>query len=108
LNTSKTLQQVLLEAEVLLQNKQFAEALQLLQSVDSRAHEVDDRAKYCLLLTEAGLFAGDYSDDIIDEAIEAYRFDHRPEYFAKAKYLKGRRLTSLGNYSDAKEHLLEA
>lgn len=104
----KTLHQVLLEAEVLLQSRNFSEALALLRSTELLDATGDERAHFCMLISEAGLFVGEYSEELIDEAIEAYRFDRRPELFAKAKYLKGWLLTSLGKHSDAKEHLLEA
>lgn len=100
--------QILKEAEKLLQDKRFPEALSWLKDIDRSSLKGEDHGYYCILLTEAGLKVGDYSEDCIDEAIEIFRFSNDTEKFAKAKFLKAWLLSSLGRHHEAKEVSLEA
>ena len=99
---------ILAEAEELLQNKEYPEALDKLNKIDRSSLRREEFGYYCILLTEACLRVGDYSAICVDDAIEVFRFSPDTEKFAKAKYLKGWYLSTLGSFSEAKETLLEA
>ena len=89
---------VLKEAELLLRQKQYREALSRLQLLGRTGLSGEQYGIYCLLLSECYLHLGDYSDICIDEAIEFFRFRADVERFAKAKYLKGWWLSEIGEY----------
>lgn len=99
---------VLTEVEELLQNKKFREVLDKLKQIDRTSLGREAYGYYCILLTETCLYLEDYSIDCIDEAIEIFRFSRDTERFAKAKFLKGWYLSTLGKFREAKETLLEA
>ncbi len=99
---------ILAEAEELLQNKEYPEALDKLKGIDRSSLRREEAGRHCILLTEACLRVGDYSAVCIDDAIEVFRFSPDTEKFAKAKYLKGWYLSALGKFAEAKETLLEA
>ncbi len=80
----------------------------MLREVDSTSLSEEERGYYCILLTEASIQVGDYSTACIDDAIEVFRYSLDTEKFARAKFLKGWHLSLLGEYSKAKQTLLEA
>ncbi len=94
--------------EDLIRNKRFPEALQNLRSIDSSTLHRKEYGTYCILLTEASLYVGDYSINCIDHAIEIFRYDATTDQFARAKFLKGWWLITQGKYFEAQEILLEA
>jgi DNA-binding NtrC family response regulator/tetratricopeptide (TPR) repeat protein len=104
LPTTQTFQQV----ETFLHDKRFPEALHLLKTLDTSSLKGEEYGYYCILLTEAGLNVGEYFESCIDKAIETFRFSSDAEKFAKAKFLKGWLLSSVGKHHEAKEILLEA
>ena len=103
-----TVKQKLEEAKTLISSKRFPEAVELLRSLDSPEPETVEYGHYCLLYAEASLYVGDCHTELIDDAIEIFRFGPRTNEFAKAKLLKGWLLSTQSKYIDAKEELLEA
>jgi tetratricopeptide (TPR) repeat protein len=100
--------QVLKRVEELIRNKDFPLALQELKNIDPSSLSRQEYGIYCLQMTEASLYVGDYSIDCIDTAIEIFRFDPDTEAFARAKFLKGWSFIAQGKHFEAKEPLLEA
>jgi transcriptional regulator with AAA-type ATPase domain/tetratricopeptide (TPR) repeat protein len=100
--------QVLSEVEKLLQQDKYREALDQLALIDREALSREEYGYLCILLSEASLYIGDYSETCVDDAIEIFRFHSDTEKFARAKFLKGWLLSVLGRYREAREILLEA
>ncbi|MGP8321699.1 MAG: sigma 54-interacting transcriptional regulator [Methanosarcinaceae archaeon] len=100
---------ILEEIEELLKSRKYKEALDELRKIDHSSLCNIDYGHYCILLSEACLKLGDYSvEEYIDNAIEIYRVDIDTEKFARAKFLKARLLSLLGNHLDAEELFIES
>ncbi|MEW5995267.1 MAG: tetratricopeptide repeat protein, partial [Candidatus Zixiibacteriota bacterium] len=101
---SKTLAQI----EKLLQSKSYSEVI---RQLDEIRHSITDREDYaycCILHTEAAIHLGDYSNTLIDQAIDALRSTRHVSNYARAKFLKGWLLALTGQFWDAKEPFLES
>jgi DNA-binding NtrC family response regulator/tetratricopeptide (TPR) repeat protein len=97
----------LTQVEGLLRTKKYAEAFDKLKTLDHSTLSGEGYGYYCILLSEAALHVGRYSEFCIDEAIEIFRGGDT-EAFARAKHLKGWFMAYQGNFGEAKETLLEA
>ncbi len=105
MSTAKTLQTI----ADLIRARSYSKALKELEKIDSSCLSGAEKGRFCLLKAEAALYLGDYTvQHDIDSAIELFRPSSDTELFAKAKYLKGWFLASVGRHSEAKEALLEA
>lgn len=106
---SKAVPQILYDAEELLRNRKFKEALEELGEIDSESIPPDEKAFLDLLLVEANLYLGNYEvDEIIEDVVLYYRDSTETNKYARAKFLQGWLLTSVGELFDAKEVLLES
>lgn len=95
--------------ESLIQRNEFEEALSQLSGIDAVQLKGIDYALYCLLISETKLWLGDYKiTKELDEAIRFYRKSKNNELYARAKYLKGWYLTSVGKHFEAREVLMES
>ncbi len=93
----------------LLARKRYAEASEGLRGIDPLQLGRSEYGVFCILKAETALYLGDYSvENLIDKAIEIYRPTADSGGFARAKFLKGWCLSSLGRHLEAKEALLEA
>lgn len=95
-------------AERLIADRRYREALLELESVDLSQISDGDYGVYCLLLSQAKLFLGDYRELPIDEAIDIYRHSADTAKYALSKYLKGWQLVSVGKHEESLQELLEA
>jgi len=107
MNTVATV--ILKNAEELVQQRSFQEALRLLEEIDLGSISSDQQAQYLLLRAESKISLGDYQviGDLGD-AIEYYKRSHQNDKFALGKFLHGLALVYTGNYLDAREVLNEA
>jgi DNA-binding NtrC family response regulator len=96
-------------AEELLQNKKFKDAIVKLREIDLDSISPEERAFANLLLAEANLYLGNYHiEDNLNYALNYYRNSPENDKFARAKFLHGLLLVSLGKLFEAKEVLLES
>ncbi|MCB2231120.1 sigma 54-interacting transcriptional regulator [bacterium] len=96
------------EIDQLIVNKAYLEAMTLLEGVDASSLDGDDLGYYLILLGECSLELGRVPLPNVDEAIEIFRYGANTVLFARAKQIKGRELSSLGKFTEGKEHLIEA
>jgi len=83
--------------------------LNLLESTDTRTLSPEEKAQYQLVWVEAQLSLGNYDvDTALQHIVEYYKSSDDIAKFARAKYLKGWHLISIGQFIDAREPLLEA
>jgi DNA-binding NtrC family response regulator len=93
----------------LLQDKNYQEALSILQSMESSEFIGEEYATFCLMISEARLWLGDYDiEDVLSKALQYFKDSHNNEMFARAKYLYGCLLVALGKHGAAREVLLES
>ncbi len=105
----KTIPHILENTEELIRNRRFEEALSELGGIDIESISPDAEAFYKILLAETNLYLGNYKiENIIDDAISFYRGSADTNEFARAKFLKGWLLSSIGRSLEAKEVLLES
>ncbi|UCD94120.1 MAG: sigma 54-interacting transcriptional regulator [Candidatus Zixiibacteriota bacterium] len=99
----------LLSAAKLNRDREFAKALAYLEAVDSARLPVEEKWFCDLLRCEARLGLGDYDvGNILQGAIQYYKKSSNNELFAKAKFLYGWYLVSVGRHFEAHEVLLES
>ncbi len=99
---------VLTTTEELLRNRDYSAALSCLEAVDTSLLSRRDLGLYCILLTEARAFVGKYENDLIDEAVEVFRYSSETNLFARAKFARGWLYSLKGKHREAKQELLEA
>jgi DNA-binding NtrC family response regulator len=105
----KTVNRTLLSIEGLIHENKFGEALDRLSALKPTGMTSDEYPFYCLLMAETKLFLGEYEiEHFLKEAIQYYKKSQDNLLFARAKYLFGWFLTSLGEHFDAREVLTEA
>ncbi|MGP8321435.1 MAG: sigma 54-interacting transcriptional regulator [Methanosarcinaceae archaeon] len=104
----RILEETLTAVETLLGNKKYQKALNELEKLDKNQLDSEFFGYYCILLTDANISLGIYNTDIIDKAIEIFRYSSDTAKFARAKSLKGYLLSLEGNFSKASEILNEA
>ena len=105
----KILNQQLLSIEELIKGDKFAEALHQLRQMECSQLAAEEAALHGLLLAETKLWLGDYDvADILNRAVRFYRNRTDNDLFARAKYLYGWYLSSIGRHFDAREVLLES
>ncbi len=105
---SKQITEALSEIEALLLQDKHQDALEKLGSIDRSSLSGEEYGYYCILLSEASLYVGDYSVVCVDQAIQIFRYSPDTDKFARAKFLEGWLLSALGKHSEAKEILLES
>ncbi len=93
----------------LINDRNFHEALESLQSMSLDGLSTREKAYYDVLLSETAMVAGKPSlVRGLDEATELFRYDRDGTKFARAKYAKGLWLAYRGAYGQAQETLSEA
>jgi two-component system NtrC family response regulator len=96
-------------AEEHLGKLRFRQCLRVLGEIDVESISPDEGALYNLIWAEAQLALGNSNiETSVQSALEFYRTSNDDERFARAKYLYGCYLISVGRFFDAKEPLLEA
>ena len=98
----------LVEIDRLIQSRQYGQARDLLERIDEPSLASSDKGYFLILLSEALFSTGTYEHGYIDRAVEAFRSSSDTALFARAKYVKGWGLSLIGEYPEAKQHLLEA
>ncbi len=92
-----------------LLNKKITEAGAQLSKIDVSNLDAEESALFYLLDCEIKLWNGDYNiDSGIQNAIQFYKRSTDNIRYAKAKYLFGWLLACRGNFSDARESILES
>jgi len=106
----KTTASYLLErAQRLLDKQQYLDALNVLGEIDQNSVSPEEWAWCNLQYCQASMFLGRF--DIrsrLQKVLDFYRTSHDDNNFALAKYISGWRQSSLGNFQDARETLLES
>ncbi len=83
--------------------------MDVLGEIDIKSISPDERARYTLAWVEAQLALGNSNVAAsVRDSLDYYRTSSDHEKFARAKYLHGSYLVSVGRFFDAKEPLLEA
>ncbi len=93
----------------LVRDKNPDEAQKELNKINPVLLSKEDLAHYNLLLAELKISKGDYDvSNIVGFALNYYRSSDRHELYARARYIYGLYLVSIGRYIEAKEALLES
>ncbi len=96
-------------AEKCLREKRNQDSLDLLRSIEAGSLSPEEQAYYNLIYAEVNLTVGNYNiREPLEQAIAYYRGNNDLARIARAKYLQGWHLISLGRYFDAREELLES
>jgi DNA-binding NtrC family response regulator len=105
----KTIGQQLLNVDELIQRNRCADAADRLDIIKTDRLNDEEYAFYCLLLAETRLRTGRYDiEEILNRAIAFYKKGIDHELFARAKYLYGWYLVSIGKHFEAREILMES
>lgn len=93
----------------LLRNRMFEKAIGVLGGIDHVSISPAEKAYHNLLYAEANLYLGNNNvAEILHQVLDYYRDSIENNRFARAKFLNGWRLTSLGQFREAEEELLES
>ncbi len=96
-------------AEARLSEKEFDEAIRILNNIDRSILKRGDEYRYNLILIEYKLWTGDYNiEEVLLGTLEYYKISSDNTLYARAKYLYGWFLVQTGRNLEAREVLLES
>lgn len=105
---SKSTATILDKAADLVQSHQGSEALALLDEINAQQLDQAEVGRFCLLVSEAAIIAGQHERVRLEEALQAFSSEPDSANYARTKFLMGRFLSESGRYTEARAAFWEA